>query len=403
MRLIHSDCLSALKSLDDCSVDSIVTDPPYGLGMSKKGWDNTLPGQEIWRECFRVLKPGGHILAFASARYYHHLAVAIENVGITTFNMLGWVYGSGLPKGRSLSKEFDRENVIPKPDDHFRAYLRSAIKRKRIKIIELERICNKKGHFCHYLGKSQAAYPPLSVWLKLKELLDLDDTFDKKIEEVEALRKNLKDSQKIGSPQDALFSSFEKRKKDKTELKSDLAKKWDGWKYGAQTVRPSFEPIYFGQKPPQKPMTDNILKWGVGAININDLRFKGADNKVRELSSIIVEDHSVYEQSDFPVSEGIKNTLFSLDQDELFFVPKPSKQERNGNKHPTIKPVELMRRLVRLITPKGGVCLDPFMGSGTTGVACLLEEIDFIGIEREREYFEISERRLAQSLDELIA
>ncbi len=107
-KLIHSDCLEALKNLPDNSVDSVVTDPPYGLSFMGKKWDYDVPSEEIWAECLRVLKPGGHLLAFAGTRTQHRMAVRIEDAGFEIRDMIAWVYGSGFPKSLDVSKAIDK-------------------------------------------------------------------------------------------------------------------------------------------------------------------------------------------------------------------------------------------------------------------------------------------------------
>src|SRR6056300_1567182 len=108
MRLFEGDCLSVLKALPDDSVDSIVTDPPYGLSFMGKKWDYDVPSVEIWRECLRVLKPGGHLLAFAGSRTYHRLVVNVEDAGFEIRDQIMWVYGSGFPKSHNISKAMDK-------------------------------------------------------------------------------------------------------------------------------------------------------------------------------------------------------------------------------------------------------------------------------------------------------
>lgn len=392
MRLYNSDCLKVLKRMEDNSIDSIVCDPPYGINIQSQTWDKELPNLEIWNECFRVLKPGGHIMAFSSARLYHHLAVAMETVGFDTFNMLTWIYGSGFPKGCNLSREFDRTNDIPKPDDKFRKYLKDAIKASPYRKVDLEKICGTTGMMGHYTGKSQPAYPSLKVWKILKKTLKLDSTYDDFFKELEKKRDNYRSSE--SSQHTARY--FSSLKKDRSfsphKPRTKLAKEWAGWKYGKQTVRPSMEPIYFGQKPPQKPLTRNIKEWGVGALNIQGCRTKEKDGKVRDTSSVLMEEaiNDLLNEKD----QGIANTISKISENDFFLESKPNRNERQGLTHPTLKPIALMQRLVRLVTPPNGVCLDPFMGSGTTGVACKREGINFVGIGREEDYFKMAKTRI---------
>ncbi|MCY4643243.1 MAG: DNA methyltransferase, partial [Bacteriovoracales bacterium] len=128
MNVIHNvDCLKGLKKIPSASIDSIVTDPPYGISILSEKWDKAMPKTAIWKECFRVLKPGGYILAFSSAGLYHHLAIAMEEIGFETQNMVVWLYGNGFPRGSNLSMQFDRTDKMPRPDDAFRQYLKEAV------------------------------------------------------------------------------------------------------------------------------------------------------------------------------------------------------------------------------------------------------------------------------------
>jgi len=401
LRLYNNDCLKVLKKMESNSVDSIVCDPPYGINIQDKKWDKELPILDIWQECFRVLKPGGHILAFSSARLYHHLAVSMEAVGFDTFNMLTWIYGSGFPKGHSLSRQFDRVNDLPKPDDKFRKYLRNAIQKSSYKKAELEKLCGTSGMIGHYVGKSQPAYPSLKVWKILKKALKLNSTYDKFFDELEKKRKKYRSLQ-TNTDTGQYFTSLRKGNSITSHKpKTKLAKEWTGWKYGKQTVRPSMEPIYFGQKPPTKPMTKNVKRWGVGALNILGCRTEELDGKIRETSSVMMDNQSfsLLKEND----QKVANTLSKIATEPFFLEAKPNRSEREGVAHPTLKPIALMQRLVRLVTPKEGVCLDPFMGSGTTGIACSREKINFIGIEREKSYFHIAKRRIKDTTKERLA
>lgn len=388
MRLLLGDSLKILREEKENSVDSIVCDPPYGINILNESWDKEIPNLGIWKECFRVLKPGGHILAFSSARLYHHQAVLMEQAGFETFNMLTWIYGSGIPKGKNLSREFDRINDIPKPDDAFRSYLRAAIRKSPYKIIELEKLCQTNGIFNHYLGKSQPIYPSFKVWRVLKEKLKLDSTYDDFFNDLEEKRSTYRNSQNTNQNS---FSSFQGDKsKGKYTPKTELAKKWDGWKYGKQSVRPSMEPIYFGQKPPVRPVRKNVAHWNVGALNIEGSKKLEADGRIREMSSVLVEDSSLLSNQ-----KSLSEIPFSADPDEIIFCEaKPSSKERSENFHPTVKPINLMSRLINLVTPPDGICLDPFMGSGTTGVASIREGFHFFGIEKDDKYFDLARSRI---------
>ena len=400
MKLYLSDCLDILGRMKSDSVDSIVCDPPYGISMGGLDWDKSLPPRDIWRECFRVLKPGGHIMAFSSSRLYHHLATDMEATGFDTHNMMAWLYGNGFPKGENLSRQFDRRDGLPVPDDLFRSYLRSAIKGSSYKIAELEKMCGTSSMFSHYLGRSQPAFPTFSIWKILKEALGLDSTYDSLFEKLEERRKECaskKEGRRKSKHFESVVSDFERHRP-----RSELAKKWEGWRYGKNTLRPAMEPIYLGQKPPLRPVSGNVKRYGVGALNVKGCGVRGRDGKVRTPTNVM---HDGSGEVVRCLEKGSKLAASSLNEfpresdgeGPFFYVPKCMGKERANNSHLTVKPISLMRQLVRLITPRGGVCVDPFMGSGTTGVACVLEGMEFIGMEKETEYYEIAKNRIEEA------
>ena len=237
MKLYLSDCLDILGRMKSDSVDSIVCDPPYGIEIGNLDWDKSLPSRDIWRECFRILKPGGHIIAFSSARLYHHLAVDMEAAGFDTHNMMAWLYGNGFPKGGNLARQFDRTDGLPLPDDRFRNYLRSAIKGSSYKIAELEKMCGTSGMFNHYLGKSQPAFPTFRIWKILKEALGLDSTYDSLFEKLEERRKEYaskKEGRRKSKHFECLVSDFERHRPDPNWQKSGK----DGGTAGPPCVLP---------------------------------------------------------------------------------------------------------------------------------------------------------------------
>lgn len=335
MKLLLGDCLEKLKELDDNSVDSIVTDPPYGLSFMGKNWDKVKATKETksqvvkglgagmkmttladniefekwvtdWSmECYRVLKPGGYMLAFGGSRMYHRLASGVENAGFEIRDQMMWVYGSGFPKSMNL------------------------------------------GH---------------------------------KIDE------------------------------------------YQGW---GTALKPAHEPIVMGRKPiSEKTIAENVLEWGTGGINIDDCRIETDEELGRfqiDGNGPLSPKHGFNNNS---MSNGDKfiegnpngrfpaNIIFDdeagkiLDEQieggasRFFYCPKTNKNDRNeGNIHPTVKPTDLMTYLIRLVTPKGGIVLDPFMGSGSTGKAAVREGMEFIGIERENEYFEIAKSRIEYEIN----
>ena len=396
MKLLLGDCLDKLKELDDNSVDSIVTDPPYGLSFMGKDWDKVKATKETksqvvkglgagmkmttladniefekwvteWSmECYRVLKPGGYMLAFGGSRMYHRLASGVENAGFEIRDQMMWVYGSGFPKSMDISKQIDK----------------AAGKLEERKIIgQREDILKKQAKDLRE-GKR-----------KIKETFNGESS----------------------------GNGFVSVSADITEPVTDEAKQWQGW---GTSLKPAHEPIVMARKPiSEKTVADNVLEWGTGAINIDGCRVEGKPrtshkdgNKVGNYQS-----EKKYGQiADGAVCDGAEgrfpaNIIFDEEAGKMlpdagqggygeettssasrfFYCPKTSKSDRNeGNIHPTVKPTDLMAYLIRLVTPKGGIVLDPFMGSGSTGKAAVREGMDFIGIERETEYFEIAEARI---------
>jgi site-specific DNA-methyltransferase (adenine-specific) len=309
-----------MRGLADASVDAVVTDPPYELELDRVAWDSTgiAFSVPLWREVFRVLRPGGHLLAFGGTRTYHRLASAIEGAGFEIRDTIMWLYGEGFPKSLNVSKAIDR---------------RAGAKRRVI-------------------GTRRAADTSASHLYQKEKRKDII--------------------------------------LDITEPSTAEAKKWEGW---GTTLKPACEPIVLARRPFKGTLLDHILTHGIGALNVDACRIP-------------------YESGEEPWAIGSaakgrfpSNVMFDAEAAELlgkqsrfFYVAKPTRAERGeGNHHMTVKPVALMRELVRLVTPPGGVVLDPFAGSGTTGVAAIEEGFEAIVIERERESFETAQRRIAEA------
>lgn len=320
MTVLVGDCVSVMAGMDEGSVDAIVTDPPYGLGFMGKQWDDLPPGLEFAEQALRVLKPGGHILAFGGTRTYHRLTVAIEDAGFEVRDCLSWLYGSGFPKSHNLKDE------------------------------------------------------------------------------------------------------------------------WQGF---GTALKPSWEPIVMARKPLAGTVAANVLEHGVGALNIDGCRIEGQPEPTRfdpakhshvgwrmDATGAEIAERA-HPSGRWPANTVLDEQAAAIldeqveDTSRFFYVAKASRKERNAglegfeersaikmdggsfrsasteatarvaaNTHPTVKPINLMRWLVRMVTPPEGTVLDPFTGSGTTGCAAALEGFEFIGIEREAEYAAIAESRI---------
>jgi DNA modification methylase len=385
--------IDVLKTFPDNSIDSIVTDPPYGLGKEPdavallqdwittgyhevkgkgfmgKEWDAFVPQPIFWKECYRVLKHGGHVLSFAGTRTYDWMVIGLRLAGFEIRDQLAWIYGSGFPKSHDISKAIDK----------------------------------KFGADREVVG-SNPSY---------RKMQDNPSSY------------NLQRNENITAPA------------------TDQAKQWQGW---GTALKPALEPIVMARKPLDGTVADNVLKHGVGGINIDGCRVslngeeppKGSGNAIikkneQQWGFVGNGGNETNTQGRFPanvIHDGSDEVvaLFPSDGEDsasrFFYTAKASQTERNWgldgfesdvttdgrnkpidnafnrgetqrkNIHPTVKPIDLMRYLVRLVTPKGGVCLDPFLGSGTTAVACKSEKFDYIGIELSQEYADIAEARI---------
>jgi site-specific DNA-methyltransferase (adenine-specific) len=420
------DCLEVLKTIQDNSIDSVVTDPPYHLTSIVKrfGKEDSAPAQfgtdgayaraskgfmgkewdggdiafrtDVWSECLRVLKPGGHLLAFSHSRTYHRMGVAIEDAGFEIRDQIMWIYGSGFPKSHNIGKAIDK-----------------------IEGNDREVVGHNPNH--------------------------------------------------RNTESDVIPLGFQGGRSDGTITKGNSD--WEGW---GTALKPAHEPIVMARKPlTEKSIAENVLKYGTGGINIDGSRIgsetieingsgkkwrkngaeieyvkepTGITNEGRFPANIIFDEEAgqlLDEQSGISKSskhkwegdnnapiygkyeKGIREATYDDKggASRFFYCPKAAKKDRNeglivekeknkrpigvafnneddlfqqgnGNNHPTVKPTDLMRYLINLITPPNGTTLDPFMGSGSTGKAAVRCGVNFIGIEKEQEYMDIASARI---------
>lgn len=394
---VNADCLDVMKRMADNSVDAIVTDPPYGISFMSKGFDTfkkegmsdnqafQADMTPLFREMLRIAKPGAHILAFGGTRTYHRLTCAIEDAGWEVRDCLGWLYSSGFPKSMDISKAIDKKQGVKRAErggvgDH-EGTVDFGMKNR-----------------CPKCGKPYFSANPCTC------------------------------------PREDLIPITED------------AKKWHGW---GTCLKPAFEPIVLARKPVEGTVVDNVLKWGCGGLNIDDCRVPSdepvkihspkketlydsghkdigtwTENRGRFPANLIHDGSDEvlgvfpdnvkggtwnqtkgarhFENNGEPtgyMTGGSDQSIGSVAR--FFYCPKASKKEKGkDNIHPTVKPIELMKYLVKLVTPKGALVLDPFMGSGTTGVAAIQVGCRFLGIEKEKEYFDIAEKRLKDAKPE---
>ena len=356
--VIHGNNIEILKTLDSDSIDSIVTDPPYGINFLGKDWDANTGALETYRECLRVLKPGGHILAFSAARTYHHLAITLEQAGFEIRDQLMWLYASGFPKAQDIGKAIDKR--MGKKDPNF----------KGTETFNLTFGENPGQRLCAVCKKDQT-----NVYK-----CDREDCGQK------------------------------------YQTQTPQAQQWAGWK---TALKPAHEPICMARKPFKGSTIDNVLEHGVGALNIDATRIETDDTRSGRYPSNVLgevegyqkyfycpkvsrkERHIGFEQLPEPEpfnnpEEMKKHPLWdpSIGTNSHRLTEKIRKHQAVGNNHPTVKPLALMEYLITLVTPKEGTVLDPFMGSGSTGMAACGLGYNFIGIELDAQYCQIAETRI---------
>jgi DNA modification methylase len=370
--LFKGDSRQVLPLMKDNSIDSVVCDPPYELGFMGKSWDSTgiANDPKLWKEVLRVLKPGGHLLAFSGSRTYHRMAVAIEDAGFEIRDQIMWVYGSGFPKSLNIDKAIDKASGV-----------------------EREVVDSYKG-----------------------------------VTKGDGGRYNWHNTDEVGATM-----------VDVTIPATAAAKQWQGW---GTALKPAHEPIVLARKPVEGTVTNNVLTYGVGGINIDgtrvgtDLMVGGSAKSPGEVMKTgLKADYKSPDQiGRFPanfIHDGSDEVNESLGEPARFFYcAKANKRDRNEgcenlddkewktegaaiperenrpflpskNNHPTVKPTDLMQYLCRLITPPNGTILDPFLGSGSTGKAAMYEGFNFVGIELTDEYLPIAKARIEFALSDL--
>jgi DNA modification methylase len=282
-RILHGNNLDILPNLADNSIDSIVTDPPYELGFMGKKWDSSgiAYSVELWQQCLRVLKPGGHLLSFGGTRTYHRVAVAIEDAGFELRDSIAWLYGSGFPKSLDVSKAIDKLNGKPRPTKEFRDFLRAG---KASVGLTSDQIDKELGFTSamfspHYVGDNpQIEYPTKEKYKKLKELLKLNDSFDYLIDWAEAEREVIGQKSGVKAPGFAGDRYSDNGglavEVDITAPSTSEAQTWQGW---GTALKPAFEPVIVARKPIEGTVANNVLKWGTGGLNIDGLRIGRQD------------------------------------------------------------------------------------------------------------------------------
>ena len=284
--IINSDCLEYLRSLQDNTFDSIVTDPPYGLSFMGKKWDYDVPSVDIWRECLRVLKPGGHLLSFAGTRTQHRMAVNIEDAGFEIRDMIAWVYGSGFPKSLDVSKAIDKMDASEEQERRrlrFTAWVRSTGVTSR-KIDEATGT-NMGGHYTtaasqpaimtrEHLEACRHLLGEVPAWVEQEA--DIRSVESKNFAEREVVGQKTVNGEEgtAGGYQNGIASVrgsdiSVQRQINITAPATDAAKQWQGW---GTALKPSLEPVTVARKPLAGTVAENVLAHGTGALNIDGCR-----------------------------------------------------------------------------------------------------------------------------------
>lgn len=506
--LYAGDCLDVLADLPDNSVDSVCCDPPYGLantdpahvaetitrwvngerdylpggsGFMGKAWDAFVPPVAVWDDCLRVLKPGGHLLAFSGSRTMDLMTLGLRLAGFEIRDSIAWLYGSGFPKSLDVSKAIDRIDAT----DARRARNLSFTEWMRSTGVSSRQIDAATSSFMggHYLtAREQAAVPTADMFDLIRPLLDVDvpEWVEALVTERTVESENFKAREVtgqrttgLGTGKGAVAYIADSENRDITAPATDAARTWQGW---GTALKPAFEPIVVARKPLAGTVAANVLAHGTGALNINGCRTptngetlhtstvpndmrgghygsghrpgepsgqrryteqggtnfaatsgpRGGDPAGRWPANVILDESQaavldaqggasqsrVGKPRGADAGDGWGMTATGAECDDeggasrFFYVAKADAGERvrvDGIAHPTVKPLDLMRWLVRLVTPPGGTVLEPFAGSGTTVEACLLEGFHCIAIEREADYLPLIVQRVNRRRDPVAA
>jgi len=455
--ILQGDNRGTLKTIPDDSIDAIITDPPYGIDFLGKSWDANTGALETYRECLRVLKPGGHILAFSAARTYHHLAVTLEQAGFEIRDQIMWIYSSGFPKSQDVGRQIQKA-IYGKPDkQRFDPAIMIRVEGDRYRHPETNTIYRKLPDING--DRLKKSHEGEGYGCVFEEVLDITKSAgynpsgeNKPVD----IGVNVFRCYTCGKDSAARYDCKNNPCELHPPLKDDQAKKWSGW---GTALKPAHEPIALARKPVAGSIKDNVQTWGTGAINIDATRVPYASEADKnsidhKVPTAAWSGHTIqvdsYEKGQFIKAETNEigrfpsNVIGSIpDYQKYFYCPKVSRRERHtgceniepaqytnkkgngiqricetcgipqmraneckcltkswvmpivqGNNHPTVKPIELMKYLIKLITPAGGTVLDPFNGSGSTGCAAVELGHRYIGCELDPAYVEISRKRI---------
>ena len=418
-QLINSDCLAAMKNMADNSVDSIVTDPPYGLSFMGKKWDYDVPSKEIWVEALRVLKPGGHLLAFSGSRTYHRMVVNIEDAGFEIRDQIMWIYGSGFPKSHNISKAIDKAAGVERevigigrsgaPETHSSSYNMSKGGSQEMGgEYEITKPTTPKAEQWDGWGTAlKPAHEPIVLARKPPIGTVVDNVLEHGTGGL-----NIDDC-RIEAGKDHAKNTNRKSVKGhwgQSEGAESEAHKNGRFPSNVILDDEAGEILDEQSGHLKSGNMDSIAKGGqFNAYGIQQKRHTTqiGDEGGASRFFYCAKASKAERDAGLEAFESKKSQLNSGGIGRKISVEKRLKEgEENAptmkNIHPTVKPIRLMQYLCRLVTPKNGIVLDPFMGSGTTGIAANLEGFNFIGVEMDKEYVEIARARIAHSGDYVI-
>lgn len=402
IQLYNVDCREAMAGMAENSVDSVVTDPPYGLKFMGKAWDHGVPGVEFWTAAMRVMKPGAYMLAFGGTRTFHRLVCAIEDAGFEIRDTIMWVYGSGFPKSLDVAKAIDKESGV-----EFDAVPASGVG-----------FMNAEGAGGYNITKNQLVRRGESTDAA-KQWQGWGTALKPSFEPIILVRKPL-----IWTvAQNVLQWGTGGLNIDGCRVGESGGTSKAGMPAGAPTINAFGDGLNtekFGVA------VEGLGRWPANLIHDGSdevlAAFPQAPGQQADVSTTAPSEKmsnvygkmrregeaSANSDNDGVVGFKMKPGARRLDEGSaarFFYCAKASRKDRGeGNGHPTVKPTDLMRYLCRLVTPPGGVVLDPFMGSGSTGKAAMLEGFDFIGCDNDPESFATAERRIgAAELERLFS
>jgi len=432
IQLINGDCLEEMKKLPDNSVDAVVSDPPYGLSFMGKRWDYDVPSQEIWAECLRVLKPGGYLLAFAGTRTQHRMAVRIEDAGFEIRDMIAWVYGSGFPKSLNVGKVIDK--FLKTGNASWNGTGDSSNGALGYSKLQHKQDYRPEDYSNRHQNKSEITEEKAKEWegwgTALKPALEPITVARKPLSEKTVAENCLKwgtgginiDGCRVEATKEDMgdWDRFKGHQNSNTIRKNMVDNKTEDFENRVDNGVNNL-----GRFPA------NLIHDGSDeVVSLFPNTKSGARSSKHQIGNDEGEmfNHGIYGKykaknyEDAPADSGSAS--------RFFYCAKASKSERNKgcdeleekeridyggfhsekgliennrnpenrlpmkNNHPTVKPIALMEYLVKLVSREGATVLDPFMGSGTTGIACRNLNRNFIGIELDKDYFEIATKRI---------